>query len=352
MLQRYVVVGRRRWYSSSQQQLRILFFGSDNFSTAHASSLLREKHRCGISALEVATNESKYSGRGMRHVKDTPLKQWSLSQGVKVHTLPEDNRNWTVPLCESEQLPFNLILVVSFGRLLPSHVLSAVNYSFNLHPSALPRHRGSMPLQSAILSGDPSVRCSIQTLHPSKFDRGKIVRQSQQIAVLKDDTIDGLIERVTPYSTQFLVGFIEHRQFEPIHHTSNSEKMDDDVLLTIKAVQATRVDWEKWTASEVSAWIRAFHKLKATSRALTTQRDDEVVLSGIVPTENITNAASAPGSFYPIRILQRDGTETEVMAIVAKHGTVVAVTHITVASKRKVRAYEWAKTRRHSHVFV
>ena len=346
-----MVIGKRRWYSGSREQLRILFFGSDNFSTAHAKALMREK-RCGISALEVATNESKYSGRGMRRLKDTPLKQWSLSQGIKVHTVPEDDKNWTIPLSESERLPFNLILVVSFGRLLPSHVLGAVNYSFNLHPSALPRHRGSMPLQSAILSGDSWVRCSIQTLHPSKFDRGNIVRQSQRIAVLKDDTIDSLIERVTPCSTQFLLDFIEHRQFEPISHPSGTEKIDDDILLTKKSVQATRVDWQKWTASEVSAWIRAFRKLKATSRALKTQREDEVVLSGIVPTDDITHAASAPGSFYPARVTQRDGTEIDVMAIVAKHGSVVAVTHITVASKRKVRASEWAKTRRHSHVFV
>ena len=74
--------------------------------------------------------------------------------------------------------------MASFGELLPKDYLSNFGLCVNVHPSALPKWRGANPLQSAILAGDSSAKVTIQTI-ADKFDHGQILRQSDEIPILR-----------------------------------------------------------------------------------------------------------------------------------------------------------------------
>lgn len=71
----------------------------------------------------------------------------------------------------------DFLLVVDFGYLIPNWLLDLPKIaSINVHPSALPRWRGSSPGQFAILFGDKNSAVSIMTIN-QKMDQGPILHQ-------------------------------------------------------------------------------------------------------------------------------------------------------------------------------
>ena len=75
---------------------------------------------------------------------------------------------------------FDLAVVVSFGYFLPRHILNHFSLgALNVHPSLLPLYRGSAPIQHAIINGDRETGISIIDLDQSRFDAGRILKQSR-----------------------------------------------------------------------------------------------------------------------------------------------------------------------------
>ena len=104
-------------------------------------------------------------------------KQEMLALSKLTSSRPED------PGGNSPGGPFNVIIAVSFGKLIPGDLIRAVPLALNVHPSLLPRHKGSAPIQRALLEGDSYTGVTIQTLHPERFDHGAIVAQTQPLAI-------------------------------------------------------------------------------------------------------------------------------------------------------------------------
>jgi methionyl-tRNA formyltransferase len=71
------------------------------------------------------------------------------------------------------------VIAVSFGLLIPPRILSLSQHGgINLHPSLLPDLRGPAPIEHAILHRRTHTGVSIQTLHPTQFDRGVVLAQT------------------------------------------------------------------------------------------------------------------------------------------------------------------------------
>ena len=77
-----------------------------------------------------------------------------------------------------ETLPkVDYLLVVSFGYLIPSWLLELPKIgAINVHPSTLPKYRGSSPGQFALLYGETSSSMTIMLMN-TKFDQGDIISQ-------------------------------------------------------------------------------------------------------------------------------------------------------------------------------
>lgn len=72
--------------------------------------------------------------------------------------------------------------MVSFGWFLPNDVITRFTRGgINVHPSLLPKYRGSAPLQRAILNDDKSTGVTVQLLDPNEFDAGKILAQAEVV---------------------------------------------------------------------------------------------------------------------------------------------------------------------------
>ncbi|KAI0002128.1 formyl transferase [Russula compacta] len=171
--------------SSPPQRFDILYFGRDEFSCTVFETLY-----CATDVwqnLLIATLPDQMIGRMRDVLSVSPLKTLGNKLNVPVTTIPHirsELKTWTpplpfYPLVTSDTPPSNhLLLTASFGRILPSSLLSLFRptHTLNVHPSALPAYRGPAPIQRAILNGERDTEvCVIEMKRRGGIDAGDIL---------------------------------------------------------------------------------------------------------------------------------------------------------------------------------
>ena len=112
---------------------------------------LQRVHQCS-QLLAVFTQPDKPRARGNK-LLPTPVKSCALELGLPVLE-PRRIRDQEV-LDYLADLKPDVILVVAYAKLIPPSILELPRFGcINVHPSLLPRYRGAIPIQAAILNGD------------------------------------------------------------------------------------------------------------------------------------------------------------------------------------------------------
>ncbi|SCU92716.1 LAME_0F01178g1_1 [Lachancea meyersii CBS 8951] len=176
----------QRSYSNVSKPLDVLFFGSDHFSVHSLNALYNLKKEAPklIGDIQVVTRSTKKCGRNLSVTKSVPIARLSYSLGLPRVIECDSKEDMLGPLANAMQTAsYDMIIAVSFGKLIPKQLLSKVSYTLNVHPSLLPRYKGSSPIQYTLLNGDETTGVSIQTLHPEKFDCGQVVAQTEPESV-------------------------------------------------------------------------------------------------------------------------------------------------------------------------
>jgi methionyl-tRNA formyltransferase len=116
--------------------------------------------------------------------------------------------------------PLSLIIAVSFGLLIPPRILNlSVHGGINLHPSLLPDLRGPAPIEHAILRRRTCTGVSVQTLHPTQFDRGVVLAQTPApgIEIEQKTTAEELEERLAGVGADMLVDVLKKGTYASPH---------------------------------------------------------------------------------------------------------------------------------------
>lgn len=80
-----------------------------------------------------------------------------------------------------EEISPDLCITAAYGNFLPKKFLSIPKFgTVNIHPSLLPKYRGSCPLQYSLLNGDTTVGVSV-LFTILKMDAGPIISQEKLI---------------------------------------------------------------------------------------------------------------------------------------------------------------------------
>lgn len=196
------------------------------------------------------TQPDRPSGRG-RKLTSPPVKKVAEVLGVPVYQ-PESLRSPEDAAPLRGAAP-DLLVVVAYGEILRKHVLElAPHGALNVHPSLLPRYRGSAPVRTAILNGDETTGVSIIKL-VRKLDAGPVIHQIiEDIDPDEDaDQLEGrlalLAAEILPQSClDWIAGEIEPRAQDEALATMTREWSRDDA----------RIDWST-AADEVSRLVRA-----------------------------------------------------------------------------------------------
>lgn len=146
----------------------------------------------------------------MKLLQDLPVGEFATSKLVNVFRA--DSSSEILDCLKHQQ--FNLAVAVSYGRLIPQEFLEQMEFGgLNVHPSLLPKYSGSSPIQNALLNDDKYTGVTVQTLHPTKFDRGQIISQSDQIPIEHNDNYASLESKLGDLGGELLSKVIENRLY-------------------------------------------------------------------------------------------------------------------------------------------
>ena len=176
---------------------KIVFMGTPDFAAPSLEALIENAYEVAA----VYTQPDREAGRG-RHLVASPVKQVAASRGLQVLQPESLKKPGAVEVLTS--LAPGLIVVVAYGQILPPDVLAVPGFGcINVHPSLLPKYRGSSPVASVILHGDDATGVTIMLLDAG-MDSGPILSQ-KQLSVSPEDTTGSLTAKLAQIGADLLV---------------------------------------------------------------------------------------------------------------------------------------------------
>ena len=96
-----------------------------------------------------------------------------------------------------------LIVLADYGQIVPGALLDLPFGALNLHPSALPRHRGASPIPATILAGDERTAVALMRMDAG-LDTGPLVAV-ELVPLLGDETAPDLEQRLAQVGADLLL---------------------------------------------------------------------------------------------------------------------------------------------------
>lgn len=151
--------------------MKVIFLGTPDFAAHILHDLLMQ----GIDVAAVVTKPDRPKGRSLDPVP-TPVKLVALAHQPPVPVYQPEKASQ--PGFSEVLAPYqaDLFVVVAYGEILKPHLLTIAKYGcINVHPSLLPKYRGSAPIQRSIMEGDQETGVTIMRLS-EKMDAGDILK--------------------------------------------------------------------------------------------------------------------------------------------------------------------------------
>jgi methionyl-tRNA formyltransferase len=179
--------------------MKIVFFGTPDYVIDVLDCLHKAfKGKDSLSPIcAVVTQSPKPIGR-KNILTFSPVDNWAHKHKVPIFFSAKD--------IITNNLVADIGILASFGEIIPKEVIKHFPLGIlNIHPSLLPKYRGSSPLQAAILSED-TTGVSIIKLD-EELDHGPIVTQFKE-EIRFQDTAETLRNRLFKRSVEVLVDLI------------------------------------------------------------------------------------------------------------------------------------------------
>src|SRR5574344_2486239 len=171
-----------------KKDLRIVYMGTPDFAVESLKRLVEG----GYNVVAVVTMPDKPVGRHASVLQPSPVKEYALSQNLKV-LQPEKLKDEAF-VAELQSYNADLQIVVAF-RMLPEAVWNMPKYgTFNLHASLLPQYRGAAPINWAVINGDKETGVTTFFLK-HEIDTGNIIMQSK-VSIGDDENVGDIHDKL------------------------------------------------------------------------------------------------------------------------------------------------------------
>ena len=228
--------------------MKIIFMGTPDF----AKESLEKLYEAGHEICLVVAPPDRPKGRGMKMIA-CPVKEFALEKDLEISQPEKLNE------IKQEIIDLNpdIIVVVSYGKFLPKSILEIPKFGcINVHPSLLPKYRGSAPIQWAILNGDKITGTTIMKMN-EKMDAGDIILQ-KEVEIDENETTGELWNRLSTISSELLIKAIEQIQNGDANYTKQSEEYTLAPMLT---KDMAKIDWENKTSQEIKNLVRGLNPI-------------------------------------------------------------------------------------------
>ena len=209
----------------------------------------------------------------------------------KVFNFKNKNKDENQILFYLKKKKINLICLAGFMKILSRNFIKKFKGKIlNIHPSLLPKYRGSSPVSASILNGDTMTGISIMKLN-SGIDSGPILSQ-KEVAIAKNETCEDLTTRLFSLSSKILIEVINKIEKGKI---TQKEQCEKEATYTKKLSRLDGlINWEN-SASEISNMIRAYHPWPGSYTVLN-GRKLKIIESEFLISKHIKNIA--PGEIF------------------------------------------------------
>lgn len=180
-----------------KNKINVAFFGSPKFAIETLDKLNKSEKvdiKLVVSQKDKKRNRNKYT--------PTPIKEYAIDNSLEVITPDSVNTNEVLKKLEEKNIDF--IVVVAFGQIIGNKLLE--NYKdriINLHPSTLPKYRGSSPIQFALLNGDKTTSVTTMLID-KKMDAGDILLQ-KNIEIEENDNFYTLSDKLSKLGAEAIL---------------------------------------------------------------------------------------------------------------------------------------------------
>ena len=261
----------------------ILFFGNERLATGITTRLpiLNELVLNGYDVKAIViTPQSSYRSRKPRPLEVVTFAEMHNIQIIEV-------RNMKDSIKQLKDLGAEIGLLAAFGKIVPQEVINIFPKGIiNVHPSLLPRHRGSMPIEAPILEGETETGVSLMKL-VKEMDAGPVYDQ-MRIKLEGHETKQELADKLGQMGAQRLIELLP----EILNDTLIPlEQSDNDVTYDGRITQDMGImDFNK-PAAVLEREIRAFAGWPRSKTEL--NKKPVVVTHG----RAVISAAGEPGKF-------------------------------------------------------
>jgi methionyl-tRNA formyltransferase len=215
--------------------MRLVYLGTPEMAVPPLEALVAAGHDVGL----VVTGADKRRGRG-GGTSPSPVKAAAGRLDIPTAHSVDDL------LAAHAEQPFDLGVVVAYGRIIRPHVLAELPM-VNLHFSLLPRWRGAAPVERALLAGDTETGVCVMAVEEGLDTGGVYARAAVDIG--PDQTAEDLRRELVAVGTRLLIDTLGHGLGEP------APQVGDPVYAAKIDPAELRIDWSR-PAAEIDRLVR------------------------------------------------------------------------------------------------
>ncbi len=234
---------------------KCVFLGTPEF----AAIILEKLIKSGLQPQAVVCNPDRPTGRE-KTITPPPVKMTAQKNGLAV-LQPEH-------LGEIYDYVFDLkpdlMVVAAYAKIIPKKFLEIPRLgTIGVHPSLLPKYRGSSPIQSAILNGEKETGVALFMLD-EKMDHGGIIAEAK-LPISEKDTNGLLTEKLAGLGgdllvktlPEFLSGKLSPKPQDEAEATLTAKIKTEDAFIDSRELIGA-MEQGGPGATEISRQIRAF----------------------------------------------------------------------------------------------
>lgn len=315
-----------------KKDLRIVYMGTPEFAVESLKRLVEG----GYNIVGVITMPDKPMGRHGSVLQPSPVKQYAVSQGLKV-LQPEKLKNEEF-VAELRSLNADLQIVVAF-RMLPEVVWSMPRLgTFNLHASLLPQYRGAAPINWAVINGDTETGITTFCLK-HEIDTGEIIDQVR-VPIADTDNVEVVYERLMRLGGDLVLKTVDAILEGSVKTIPQEELAQVGELRPAPKIfkETCRIDWTIGV-KRIYDFVRGLSPYPAAWTELYQEGTDPVMLK-IFETEKLFCEHSlAPGTIV---------TDCKTYFKIASSDGYVNVLSLQLAGKKRMEINDFLRGYRHT----
>lgn len=224
--------------------------GTPEFAVESLKSLVEG----GYNVVGVITMPDKPVGRHQDTLQASPVKQYAVSQGLKV--LQPVKLKDEAFIEELRALKADLQIVVAF-RMLPEVVWNMPRLgTFNLHASLLPQYRGAAPINWAVINGDTETGITTFFLK-HEIDTGEIIQQVR-IPIADTDNVEIVYDKLMVLGGKLVTETVDHILDGTVKSIPQESITTDEPLRPAPKIfkETCRIDWNEKNVKQLYDFVR------------------------------------------------------------------------------------------------